>query len=171
MCHCDTGPLVALLNRDDQDHPWAVREGRKLPPKLISCEAVLSELHFLTRNIPEAKDRIESWLADRRLELPFSVRDHHTRLHELMVRYVNVPMSFADACWCECPNFGPKRRFSRSTPTSASIAATSGSRSVHLPVVSAGAWDECQRFQLLASEKNLSLVEPPPQLLGLPNRN
>ncbi len=108
----DTGPLVAILDRDDRDHAWAVQEGRKLPPKMISCEAVLSEVHFLTRDIPEAKDRIESWLADGRLELPFSVRDHHTLLHELMVRYASVPMSFADAClvrmselWPDAPVF------------------------------------------------------------------
>ena len=108
----DTGPLVAILDRDDRDHPWAVREGRRLPPKMLSCEAVLSEVHFLTRDIPEAKDRIESWLADGRLELPFSVRDHHSLLHELMVRYASVPMSFADAClvrmselWAAAPVF------------------------------------------------------------------
>ena len=108
----DTGPLVAILDRDDRDHAWAVREGRRLPPKMLSCEAVLSEVHFLTQDIPEAKDRIESWLADGRLELPFSVRDHHSLLHELMVRYASVPMSFADAClvrmselWPEAPVF------------------------------------------------------------------
>ena len=108
----DTGPLVAMLDRDDQDHAWAVREGRLLPPKMLSCEAVLSEVHFLTQDIPEAKDRIESWLADGRLELPFIVRDHHSLIHELMARYANVPMSFADAClvrmselWPEAPVF------------------------------------------------------------------
>lgn len=108
----DTGPLVALLDRDDQDHAWAVRAGRKLPPKMISCEAVLSEVHFLTRDRPKAKDHIEAWLTDGRLELPFSVREHHTSLHELMARYSNVPMSFADAClvrmselWPDAPVF------------------------------------------------------------------
>lgn len=94
----DTGPLVAMLDRDDRDHAWAVREGRRLPPKMLSCEAVLSEVHFLTQDIAEAKDRIESWLADGRLELPFAVREHHSLVHELMTRYANVPMSFADAC-------------------------------------------------------------------------
>lgn len=108
----DTGPLVAMLDRDDQDHAWAVREGRLLPPKMLSCEAVLSEVHFLTQDIPAAKDRIKSWLADGRLELPFIVRDHHSLIHELMARYANVPMSFADAClvrmselWPEAPVF------------------------------------------------------------------
>ena len=74
----DTGPLVAILDRDDQDHGWAVREGRKLPPKMLSCEAVLSEVHFLTQGIPEAKNRIAAWLADGRLELPFTFREHHS---------------------------------------------------------------------------------------------
>lgn len=108
----DTGPLVAMLDRDDQDHAWAVREGRRLPPKMFSCEAVLSEVHFLTQDLPEAKVRIESWLADGRLELPFTVRDHHSLIHELMARYADVPMSFADAClvrmselWPEVPVF------------------------------------------------------------------
>jgi uncharacterized protein len=108
----DTGPLVAMLDRDDQDHAWAVLAGRRLPPKILSCEAVLSEVHFLTQDIPEAKDRIESWLADGWLELPFTVREHHSLVHELMARYANVPMSFADAClvrmselWPEAPVF------------------------------------------------------------------
>ncbi|MBA2430711.1 MAG: pilus assembly protein [Chthoniobacterales bacterium] len=108
----DTGPLVAMLDRDDQDHAWAVREGRRLPPKMLSCEAVLSEVNFLTQDLPEAKARIEDWLADGRLELPFTVRDHHSLVHELMARYANVPMSFADAClvrmselWPDAPVF------------------------------------------------------------------
>ena len=106
----DTGPLVAMLDRDNQDHAWAVREGRRLPPKMLSCEAVLSEVHFLTQDLPEAKAHIEGWLADGRLELPFTVRDHHSLVHDLMARYANVPMSFADAClvrmselWPEAP--------------------------------------------------------------------
>jgi uncharacterized protein len=104
----DTGPLVAMLDRDDKDHAWAVREGRRLPPKMISCEAVLSEVHFLTQDLPSAKDRIESWLADGRLELPFTVRDHHTLIHELMARYANVPMSFADACLVRMSELWPE---------------------------------------------------------------
>jgi len=108
----NAGPHVAMLERDDQDHAWAVREGRRLPPKMLSCEAVLSEVHFLTQDLPEAKARIEGWLADGRLELPFTVRDHHSLVHELMARYANVPMSFADAClvrmselWPDAPLF------------------------------------------------------------------
>lgn len=108
----DTGPLVALLDRQDQDHAWALREGRRLPPKMISCEAVLSEVHFLTRNLREAKERVAGWLEAGWLELPFRVQDEHAAVHELMARYADVPMSFADAClvrmselWPDAPVF------------------------------------------------------------------
>ncbi len=104
----DTGPLVALLNREDQDHQWAVMEGRRLPPKMLSCEAVLSEVHFLTQKIPDAKSRIEGWLIGGWLELPFSVRENHSAVHELMLRYVNVPMSFADACLVRMSELWPE---------------------------------------------------------------
>jgi predicted nucleic acid-binding protein len=79
---------------------------------MLTCEAVLSEVHFLTQDLPDAKTRIEGWLADGWLELPFSVREHHTHVHELMARYASVPMSFADAClvcmselWPQAPVF------------------------------------------------------------------
>lgn len=108
----DTGPLVAILDRDEQHHAWAAREIARLPPRMLTCEAVLAEVHFLTQGLPEAKHRIESWLADGRLELPFAVRDHPSIIHELMTRYTSVPMSFADAClvrmselWPEAPVF------------------------------------------------------------------
>ena len=82
----------------------------KCSPPRPSCPKFI----FLTQDIPEAKDRIEGWLADGRLELPFTVRDHHSLIHELMAlaRYANVPMSFADAClvrmselWPDAPVF------------------------------------------------------------------
>ncbi len=108
----DAGPLVAYLDCQDQNHEWVMREGRRLPPKMLSCEAVLSEVHYLTRDIPEATMKIELLLADGRLELPFSAREHHTAVHELMLRYGDVPMSFADAClvrmselWPDAPIF------------------------------------------------------------------
>jgi hypothetical protein len=50
----DTGPLVVILDRDEQHHAWTVREIGRLPPKMFSCEAVLAEVHFLTQGIPSA---------------------------------------------------------------------------------------------------------------------
>jgi len=113
-------------------------------PKMFSCEAVLSQVHFLTQDIPKAKNRIEGWLADGWLELPFRVREHHSLVHELMARYANVPARPSASLpiplrplgpsptpvSSACPNSGPTPRSSPSTPTSASIAATNASHSL-----------------------------------------
>ncbi len=45
----DTGPLVALLNRRDRYHAWAVRTVDALEAPLITCEPVVSEAWFLIR--------------------------------------------------------------------------------------------------------------------------
>lgn len=45
----DAGPLVALLNRRETHHEWAVRVLDTLEAPLFTCEAVLSEAWFLTR--------------------------------------------------------------------------------------------------------------------------
>ena len=43
----DTGPLVALLDRSDSGHAWAVKVFKELRPPLLSCEAVLAETWHL----------------------------------------------------------------------------------------------------------------------------
>jgi uncharacterized protein len=106
----DTGPLVALLDRDDAANAWAALATRRLPPKMLTCEAVLSEVHFLTQHIPNAKGRVEAWLGQGWLELPFTVREHHSAVHELMARYENVPMSFADACLVRMSELWPESK-------------------------------------------------------------
>ncbi len=104
----DTGPIVALLDRMDRDHKWAVDQSRRLPPRMITCEAVLSEAHFLTREVPGARDRIESWLSDGWLAVSFDAQDHHSAVHDLMGRYSKVPMSFADACLVRMSELHPE---------------------------------------------------------------
>jgi len=39
----DTGPLVALVDRRDQYHPWAKAQVATFKPPLLTCEAVLTE--------------------------------------------------------------------------------------------------------------------------------
>ena len=106
----DTGPLVAVLDRDDQAHSRVTQATRRLPPKMLTCAAVLTEVHFLTREIPDAKIRIEEWLKAGWLEVVFSMREHHSAVHELMVQYQNVPMSFADACLVRMAELWPEAK-------------------------------------------------------------
>ena len=51
----DTGPLVALLDRRDEYHVWAVEQLSGLRPPFLTCEAVIAEAFHLLRRLPEAR--------------------------------------------------------------------------------------------------------------------
>lgn len=45
----DTGPLIAFLDRAEQNHHWAVDQVEALAAPLLVCEPVLAEaMHLLT---------------------------------------------------------------------------------------------------------------------------
>jgi hypothetical protein len=47
----DTGPLVALLDRAEQQHRWVAEQVEGLDPPLLVCEPVLAEaMHLLARS-------------------------------------------------------------------------------------------------------------------------
>jgi predicted nucleic acid-binding protein len=94
----DTGPLVALLDRGDRYHAWAVAQWERIEPPLLTCEAVLSEACFLLREYPPGVKAI--WeLVDRGIvAVSFRLADHAAAIARLMAKYVSTPMSLADAC-------------------------------------------------------------------------
>ena len=94
----DTGPLVAMINRRDTNHGWATDQSKLLGPLLFTCEAVLTEAHFLLRRTHDGSKKLNKLVADGGIILAFSYTDHIDRVNELMDTYANVPMSFADAC-------------------------------------------------------------------------
>ena len=45
---CDTGPLLAYLNRNDPHHRWAVALMKQVRAPMLVCEPVLTEdVYFL----------------------------------------------------------------------------------------------------------------------------
>ena len=46
---CDTGPLLAYLNRNDPHHKWAVSLMREVRAPLLVCEPVLTEVVYFLR--------------------------------------------------------------------------------------------------------------------------
>src|SRR2546423_13710474 len=92
----DTGFLIALLNRRDSNHPWAVAQTRELRPPWITCEAALSETFFLLgeRGAPA----LRAMLKRQSLRLAFGLSAHLPAVLKLMEKYASVPMSLADAC-------------------------------------------------------------------------
>lgn len=96
----DTGPLVALLDRDEAHHRWAAGQFSTLAPPLLTCDAVLSEASFLLQRAGLDSSLPIELMARGVIEVasPLSSRDDAASMRSLMRRYRNVPMSFADAC-------------------------------------------------------------------------
>lgn len=96
----DTGPLIALLDRDETRHDWAVARFDMLNPPLLTCEAVLSEASFLLHRADLDPGLPIELVVRGMLEVasPVASRDDAVAVRSLMRRYRNVPMSFADAC-------------------------------------------------------------------------
>jgi predicted nucleic acid-binding protein len=94
----DTGALVALLDRREKFHTWAVEQSRTMSPPLITCEAVLAELCFLVIDVPKGVPSVRDNLASGAWAVDFSLRTEWERVFALMDTYSDQPMSLADGC-------------------------------------------------------------------------
>ena len=88
----DTGPLVALLDRKDPHHRWALEAFEELATPYLTCDAVLTEAsHFLG----DSAALRAAWKAGE-LVIAFDAQKHRERICALIDKY--EPMDFADAC-------------------------------------------------------------------------
>ena len=94
----DTGPLVALLNRKDHSHAWVVQQLQDIQPPMITCESVLAEATYLTRQTPGTRVALIEMVGEGFWSIGMAVADHHSALLAMVRRYADVPMSLADAC-------------------------------------------------------------------------
>ncbi|GFE70412.1 type II toxin-antitoxin system VapC family toxin [Chroococcus sp. FPU101] len=88
----DTGPLVALINRREQFHPWVREEWAKIQPPLLTCESVITEAYFLLKNVYGGETAIITLLRSRVIQIPFRLEENLEAVDELMIRYQSVPM-------------------------------------------------------------------------------
>jgi len=93
----DTGPLVAAFRRPqdgDAFTPWAAKLIRSLPYPLFTCDAVLTEAAHFLRSPAKLLDAMTLGLLVSR----FDTQNAASRLAELITKYADQPMDFADAC-------------------------------------------------------------------------
>ena len=94
----DTGPLVALLVRTDSEHEWAVEALKRAPPTVLTCDAVISEAVFLLKRAGHEVASLFSLVEIGFLRSEFDFHDQYRHVRDLMSRYDDRPMAFADAC-------------------------------------------------------------------------
>jgi predicted nucleic acid-binding protein len=92
----DSGFLVALLSRNDQNRQWATAQATRLAPPWLTCEAALSEAFYLLGSRGGAQ---LAALLRRGLAVPqFNLEAELEPVLSLLDKYTDVPMSLADAC-------------------------------------------------------------------------
>jgi len=94
----DTGVLVALLNKSDRYHNWAVNQWENIAKPVFTCEAVISEACFILKHVYGGDDAVMGLVSYGYIEVPFRFTDEVTVVRNLMQKYKSAPMSFADAC-------------------------------------------------------------------------
>jgi len=92
---CDTGPLVAYLNRKDPYHAWAVALMKQVRPPMLTCEAVLTEAAYFLREDHAEIDPLFRLIERGALRLEFELSPHWPRVRTLMTRWEQ--MDLADA--------------------------------------------------------------------------
>ena len=94
----DTGALVALLDRSDKHHAWAVDCFKTLTPPVFTCEAVLAEAWHLLGEAPPSRSTLAALCQEGIIRSKFSYIDHAAEVWRLLKKYSDTPMDFADAC-------------------------------------------------------------------------
>ena len=107
----DTGPLVALLSKNDANHSRASRVLAECAPPFRSCEAVVAEACFLMRKIHAAGPAEVVALGRRGVyHVAMAMEEHWTNIEGLLRKYADRPISLADACLIRCAEIHQEAR-------------------------------------------------------------
>ena len=90
----DTGLIVALLNRDDRHHPWALEVARSVSAPLLTCEAVLSESAYHVGSVQWVLGLVQSGF----LRIAFELAKNFEQVRELSYQYADRKPDLADLC-------------------------------------------------------------------------
>ena len=97
MILADAGPLVALVDADDQYHKKCVAALKVLREPLVTVWPPVTKAMYLLADLPRAQEALWEMLARGVLQLlPLDLSDV-PRMRELMSKYADRPMDLADA--------------------------------------------------------------------------
>ena len=92
----DTGPLVAILFRDDEHHGACVEALRQMPGPLLSCWPVITEAAWLLRASPRAVQQLLRSIDGSFLELLPLAGAEADAIATLMRQYEDMRPQLAD---------------------------------------------------------------------------
>jgi len=93
----DTGPIVALFDKDDKYHKTAVKFFKDFQDRLITTWPVVTEVSYMLNFNVKAQCSFFEWIRLHAVSI-YDIRNDHVKdIINLLSRYSNVPMDLADA--------------------------------------------------------------------------
>lgn len=93
----DAGPLIALLHRDDVHHARCVEALRKIRSQIVTVWPALTEAMYLLNFSWPAQEALWEWIETGIVGVLPLEKEDASRMKELMKKYRDLPMDFADA--------------------------------------------------------------------------
>src|SRR3990172_12080975 len=93
----DSGPLVALFDKDDDYHEQAKAFLKEFKGKLLTTTAVLTEVCYLLDFSIRAQIDFLTWVKNGAVQLEELTSLDLERIIELTQKYADLPMDFADS--------------------------------------------------------------------------
>ena len=99
MILCDAGPLIALVDQDDEDHAVCRALLPSLTRPLISTWPCLTEAMYILghRSGFHGQSLLWNLVRTQKVTLHAPAPDRLARMRELMTQYQDLPMDLADA--------------------------------------------------------------------------
>lgn len=94
----DSSPLIALLDRSDQHHEWAVDQFSHLSGALVTCEKVIAKATHLLQDAGVKPWGVLELINREIIAVRFNLDSHVNRVLSLMKKCADTPMDFVDAC-------------------------------------------------------------------------
>jgi len=96
----DTGPLYAFFDKNDQYNRWTGDQFANITEPLVTCEAVIAETIFLMLVSGISPGYLFTFIQRGHLKISpvLTNSDQVQRIREIIIKYNNLPASFADAC-------------------------------------------------------------------------
>ena len=94
----DSGPMIALFDNSDKHHKKCVAFIENNPHELLSSLASITEVLHLLDFSRHAQTDFLSWIIAGAVTIEDIGQDDLIRIKQLIQKYADLPMDFADAC-------------------------------------------------------------------------
>ena len=97
MILLDTGPIVALFDKDAHYHSLCLETLKKAQEPLLTIWPVITECFYLLDFSPKVQEDLWLFIERGGLEIFPLEKEHYPPCRDLMRRYKDLPMDLADA--------------------------------------------------------------------------